>query len=90
MKNWTITKWCKSITDSKEDEYTKRTIEATEKIHFRLLDDDGIVYAYGVINKEWFDDDNENGFIPLDYYMSDYGCTEIQLKNEVTGVYETL
>ena len=45
-RSWNITKWCKSITDSGKDEYTGRDTKGmTER--FRLLDDDGTVYAYG-------------------------------------------
>ena len=81
-KNWNITKWCKSITDSGKDVYTKRDTEGMTQ-EFRLLDDDGIVYAYGKA-KEGVD------FEPLDYYMYSYGCTEIQYKNPITKQYETL
>lgn len=81
-KDWNITKWCKSITDSGKDEYTKRNTEGMTE-NFRLLDDDGVIYAYGKA-KEGID------FEPLDYYMYSYGCTEIQYKNKETGKYETL
>lgn len=81
-RSWNITKWCKSITDSGKDEYTGRDTKGmTER--FRLLDDDGTVYAYGKA-KEGVD------FELLDYYMYEYGCTEIQYKNKETGEYETL
>lgn len=81
-RSWNITKWCKSIADSEKDEYTgKDTKGMTER--FRLLDDDGTVYAYGKA-KEGVD------FEPLDYYMYEYGCTEIQYKNKEIGEYETL
>lgn len=78
---WNITKWCKSITDSGEDEYTGRDVEGCDR-RFRLLDDDGEVYAYGKASKETF--------APLDTYMNVYGCTEIQYKDEETGKYITL
>ena len=89
-----ITKWCKSITGTGKDTYTGRLkrmklklIERTGSVptlyHFRLLDDDGIVYAYGMST-------DDSSFAPLDRYMYDYGCTEIQYKNPVTGKYETL
>lgn len=92
-----ITKWCKAITDSGKDEYTgrlpkmrERLIEKTgsvpELFDFRLLDDDGEVYAYGKST----DDSSEAAFAPLDRYMPEYGCTEIQYKNRATGQYETL
>jgi hypothetical protein len=81
-KDWNITKWCKSITDSGKDEYTNRNTDGmTQK--FRLLDDDGVVYAYGMAK-------DDIDFEPLDYYMYAYGCTEIQYKNPKTGIYETL
>ena len=92
-----ITKWCKTITDSGEDEYTgrlqkmkNRLLERDGKIptlyDFRLLDDDGEVYAYGKST----DNSSEGAFAPLDRYMYEYGCTEIQYKNIETGKYETL
>jgi len=81
-----ITKWCKSITDSGKDEYTKREVPK-ECIHkFRLLDSDQVVYAYGMSD----DCNSEKAFAPLDYYENDYGCVEIQYKNPDTGEYETL
>lgn len=93
-----ITKWCKAITDSGKDEYTgrlprmkKRLLERdgiVPKLYdFRLLDDDGVIYAYG---KSTNDGSTESAFAPLDRYMYEYGCTEIQYKNPATGEYETL
>ena len=89
-----ITKWCKSITDSPKDVYTHRLALMKQKLKekygsvpvlykFRLLDDDGIVYAYGMSSVP-------DTFAPLDRYEYDYGCTEIQYKNLETGQYETL
>ena len=89
-----ITKWTKNITDSGKDEYTgylpkmkKRLMEEKGEIpelhKFRLLDDDGEIYAYGVST-------NSSSFAPLDHYMYEYGCTEIQYRNPKTGRYETL
>lgn len=88
-----ITKWTKEITDSGKDEYTGRGKKMMNKLkesnytgdiyRFRLLDDDGIVYAYGIST-------DDSSFAPLDRYMYDYGCTEIQYRNQETGEYETL
>lgn len=89
-----ITKWTKAITDSGKDEYTKRLPKMKEKLiekygevpelfSFRLLDDDGEIYAYGKST-------DNSSFVPLDRYMYNYGCSEIQYKNKVTGKYETL
>lgn len=89
-----ITKWTKAITDSGKDEYTGRLPKLKEKYQekygvapklftFRLLDDDGEIYAYGKST-------DDSSFAPLDRYMNDYGCTEIQYRNPVTGKYETL
>ena len=89
-----ITKWTKAITDSGKDEFTKRLPKMKEKLiekygevpelfSFRLLDDDGEVYAYGKST-------DNSSFAPLDRYMYDYGCTEIQYKNKITGKYEML
>ena len=89
-----ITKWTKHITDSHKDVYTHRLPHMKQRLleergqvpplfKFRLLDDDGYVYAYGYST-------SDSSFAPLDRYMPDYGCTEIQYKNPDTGVYETL
>lgn len=89
-----ITKWCKTITNDNKDHYTHRLPHMKQRLlnergsvpvlyKFRLLDDDGEIYAYGVGT-------NDSSFAPLDRYMYDYGCTEIQYKNPVTGAYETL
>lgn len=97
MFDFCITKWCKSITDSGKDEYTGNLNEMKARLiqdlgsvpelyDFRLLDDDGIVYAYGKST----DDSSEDAFTPLDCYEYVYGCTEIQYKNKQTGAYETL
>lgn len=86
-ENWVITKWCKSITDSGEDEYVNADKKKDTMIHsFRLLDDDGVIYAYGVSD----DCDSEDAFEPLDYYEGDYGCTSIEYKNKDNGKYEVL
>lgn len=78
-----ITKWCKSITDDKKDWYINKG--RSRKLYpytFRLLDDDGCIYGYGVSINEDFE--------PLDNYRDIYGCTEIQYKNKETGKYKTL
>jgi hypothetical protein len=93
-KMYCITKWTKHVTDSGEDEYTNRLPNLKCRLKekygsvpplykFRLLDDDGVVYAYGI-------SDDDSSFAPLDRYMNDYGVTEIQYKNPKTGQYETL
>lgn len=89
-----ITKWSRNITDSKKDVYTHRLPRMKQKLEekygsvpvlytFRLLDDDGIVYAYGKST-------SDSSFAPLDRYMPDYGCTSIEYKNPETGKYEML
>lgn len=77
-----ITKWTRHVTDDKKDKYTGKSHDNLP-YKFRLLDDDGVVYAYGYSN-----DDSDFG--PLDCYMYSYGVTEIQYKNPVTKEYETL
>ena len=92
-----ITKWTRHITDSGKDEYTGRLAHMRARLaadgrsavplfSFRLLDDDGIVYAYGKST----DCNTEAAFAPLDRYELEYGCTEIQYRNPSTGKYETL
>lgn len=89
-----ITKWCKSITDNGVDQYTHRLPKMKQRLieergivpvlfSFRLLDSDGIIYAYGKST-------DDSSFAPLDRYEYLYGCTEIQYKNPVTGKYEAL
>jgi hypothetical protein len=80
-----ITKWCKSITDDGKDKIICKKPEGLN-FKFRLLDDDGIIYAYGYADSC----DDEKAFQPLDRYMPDYGCTEIQYKNPISGKWETL
>jgi hypothetical protein len=53
------------------------------KHKFRLLDDDGEIYYYGV-------SDDNSCFCPLDWAEPLWGCTEIQYRNEKTKEYETL
>ena len=92
-----ITKWCKAITDDGKDHYTGRAEKLKakyfekygEKPHlykFRLLDDDRIVYGYGLST----DNCTEHAFAPLDYYEPEYGCVSIEYKNEETGEWEEL
>ena len=89
-----ITKWTRHITDSGRDEYTGRLEAMKARLlkqygtvpqlyRFRLLDDDGIVYAYGMSTRP-------DSFAPLDRYQFVYGCSEIQYKDQKTGKYETL
>lgn len=89
-----ITKWTKAITDSGKDEYTGRLAHMKEKLvekygevpelyDFRLLDDDGEIYAYGKST-------SDSSFAPVDKYEGIYGVVEIQYKNKATGEYETL
>ena len=80
-----ITKWCKAITDSGKDE-TVATKPKELNCKFRLLDDDGVIYAYGYSDS----DDDEQAFEPLDHYQGAYGCVEIQYKNKTNGKWETL
>ena len=51
---------------------------------FRLLDDDGEVYFYGLSDS----DNDEQAFEPLDFFGTTWGCVDIQYK--VNGRYESL
>lgn len=53
------------------------------KFHFKLYDDDGILYYSG-----YMADDSD--FSPLDWAMYDSGCTTIKIRNPKTKIYETL
>lgn len=77
-----ITKWCSAITDDSRDKIVCSKPKDL-KHKFRLLDDDGVVYAYGY-------SDDDSSFAPLDRYQPAYGCTELQYKNPENGKYETL
>lgn len=81
-----MTKWCSVINkDNKEIEF-EISERQKEKFpfEFRLLDDDGIIYGYGISKTN----DDNNAFAPLDFFQPDYGCTEIQYKNN--DIWETL
>jgi transposase len=80
-----ITEWTKHVADEGID----KTVAPKPKdlnYKFRLLDDDGRIYAYGYSDAE----NDEDAFEPLDYYGSLYGVTEIQYINPESGEYETL
>ena len=78
-----ITKWCKSITDDGKDKYINKDIDKSNmQYKFRILDDDEMVYGYGV--------SEEKSFQPLDRYMYSLGVTEIQYQDPVTKKYKTL
>lgn len=51
------------------------------KYRFQCLDDDGVVYFWGVCSSPSFD--------PLDF-GEQYGCTTIRYKNARTGLWEVL
>ena len=55
---------------------------------FRAYDDDGVLYAHGLIVTG---NDFANLFEPLDeFLMPSWGCTELRYKNPKTGQFETL
>lgn len=54
--------------------------------HFKLYDDDGILYYTG---KFLGDPDSEEAFEPLDWARNYAGCTEIKYR-QADGKYETL
>lgn len=56
---------------------------AEGKYKFRLQDDDGNVFYYGV-------SDHDSCFCPLDWSQPLWGCTEIQYRDEKTKQYQTL
>lgn len=63
-------------------------IDWTNGEKFRVYDDDGELYAHGVLVSG---NDFANLFEPLDdFFMGAWGCTELRYKNPKTGKYETL
>lgn len=54
-------------------------------IHFKLYDDDKILYYSGYLHES-----EEDEFAPLDWGMADSGCTEICVRNKATGRYEVI
>lgn len=80
-----ITKWTKNVTDNGQVQVVAEKPKGLD-FKFRLLDDDGLVYAYGYSDSC----DDEKAFEPLDFYEPLYGVTEIQYKEPETGEYETL
>lgn len=65
------------------NEKTKERLISQMKHRFKCLDDDGVVYFWGACS-------DDSSFAPLDAVGQNYGCTEIQYRNEETGEYETL
>lgn len=84
-KPYVITMWTRHITDSGKDEKTK-ACHTAYPYKFRLLDDDGVIYAYGYSKTN----DDEEAFLPLDDYQGAYGVTEIQYRDPKTKEWETL
>lgn len=83
---WAITR---DIISNGERSLTPEKIKEIKKDcphHFKLYDDDGILYYEGYSD----DDNSERAFKPLDWAMYDSGCTEIKYRNPISGKYETL
>ena len=80
-----IIEWTENVTD---DGKNKVVATKPDDLHyyFRLLDDDGLIYAYGYSSS----DDDEDAFEPLDALQDDYGVTEIQYYNQSNKTWETL
>lgn len=58
-----------------------KSMELRMNKRFRVKDDDGVVYFWGVCSSYSFD--------PLDF-GEQYGCTTIEYKNAVSGLWEVL
>lgn len=71
-RRWTITKAPVAVGESGVKFQTPRE---SETMKFRLLDDDGEVYFYGVM----IPTNEEIIFAPLDEFGLDYGCTSIEV-----------
>ncbi len=53
---------------------------------FKLYDDDGELYFEGASN----DQSSEAAFVPLDWAMGNYGCTDIEYLDANTGKWVSL
>ena len=81
---WAITKDYLEPTSNRN--VSKEKIEEIKQQcphHFRLYDDDDILYYEGYSN-------DDNSFLPLEWAMYDSGCTRIDYLNPKTNKYETL
>ena len=58
-----------------------KSMELRMNKRFRVKDDDGVIYFWGVCSSYSFD--------PLDF-GEQYGCTTIEYKNAVSGLWEVL
>ena len=58
-----------------------KSMELRMNKRFRCLDDDGVIYFWGLCSSYSFD--------PLDF-GEQYGCTSIEYKNGCTGLWEVL
>ncbi|MHB8995142.1 MAG: hypothetical protein ACYC63_07830 [Armatimonadota bacterium] len=78
---------CVGVSGPSDSVFTAEHIKASpDKQQFRLLDDDGGIMAYGY----YLGSDGEELFSPLeDYGRGNWGCTEIQYKDE-HGKWETI
>ena len=82
-----------SIVLGKSKDFDANKFATQPTIKFRLLDDDGEVYFYGLMTKIRYNDYDDPGispFDPLDMYRYSYGCTEIHFFNEEHKKWETL
>jgi hypothetical protein len=78
--------------DPAKDKESIKAFDAAEKVRFRLLDDDRVVYYYGLIPKSAMElnDGGEELLRPLNWGEWYAGCAHIQhyVKNEKTGKME--
>jgi hypothetical protein len=69
--------------DAAQDDFVAR-LEKGEGRHFRMRDDDGVLYYQGrMVSNHWVCDAGPTGFEPLDDYGTpNAGCTMIEWKEE--------
>lgn len=58
-------------------EFALRRLESGQGTQFRLLDDDGEIYATGIYDGSA---DDEGAFSPLEFGAANWGATEIQYR----------
>ena len=64
-------------------DYDEKRFMETDRVQWRVKDDDGEIYYEGRMTKERLEDSEDRSFVPLDFAMADAGATAMEyLENE--------